>query len=109
MKRMLIAVLVAAAPAVARAQSHDGWDHGSWSDEGQASDGYGYGDDEQQPPPPSDWSQPDDDSWQSSDEDSRYAAESGPTFDEFRRDSGLRWNGEWMQTPEYGMVWRPTR
>jgi hypothetical protein len=105
MKRILLAVAVAAAPAVARAQDRDGWDHGSWSDDGQAADGYRSGDEQY----PADWSQPDDDSWQSSADDSGYAQESGPTFDEFRGDSALTWNGEWIDTPEYGTVWRPTR
>ena len=33
----------------------------------------------------------------------------GPTYDDFRNDSELSWNGEWIDTPEYGTVWRPTR
>lgn len=33
----------------------------------------------------------------------------GPTTDDFRSDSELSWNGEWIDTPEYGTVWRPTR
>ena len=108
MKPVLLAVLVAAAPVVARAQDRgDGWDHGSWGDERQPYDGYSYGyGEEQAPPPPSDWGQPDDDSWDS--DESAYAGQSGPTFDDFRRDSSLRWSGEWIETPEYGLVWRPT-
>ena len=33
----------------------------------------------------------------------------GPTLDDFRNDGELSWNGEWIDTPEYGAVWRPTR
>ncbi len=33
----------------------------------------------------------------------------GPSYDDFRNDSELSWNGEWIDTPEYGTVWRPTR
>jgi hypothetical protein len=33
----------------------------------------------------------------------------GPTYEDFRGDSELNWNGEWLNTPEYGWVWRPTR
>ncbi len=33
----------------------------------------------------------------------------GPTWDDFRNDSALAWNGEWIDTGEYGRVWRPTR
>lgn len=42
-------------------------------------------------------------------EDYAPPPEEGPTFDEFRSDSDLSWNGEWIDTPEYGTVWRPTR
>jgi hypothetical protein len=35
--------------------------------------------------------------------------EAGPTLDDFRGDSELSWNGEWIETAEYGTVWRPTR
>jgi hypothetical protein len=43
------------------------------------------------PPPPDDYDQP-----------------QGPTLDDFRNDRELSWAGEWMDTPEYGPVWRPT-
>lgn len=33
----------------------------------------------------------------------------GPTFDDFQSDSALSWNGEWVDTWDYGRVWRPTR
>lgn len=33
----------------------------------------------------------------------------GPTFDDFQSDSELNWNGEWIDTVDYGRVWRPTR
>src|SRR5207237_1027165 len=59
-----------------------------------------------------DWSVPDDDEegWQPSDgDDSGYAAARGPSYDDFRNDAELSWNGEWIQTPEYGTVWRPRR
>ena len=38
-----------------------------------------------------------------------YTDDRGPTSDDFRNDSGLSWNGEWIDTPDYGRVWRPTR
>ncbi len=38
-----------------------------------------------------------------------YASDSGygPTFEDFRNDAELSWNGEWIDTPEYGTVWQP--
>lgn len=59
---------------------------------------YGYGS----------YSGDDDWSWQQ-DEDAPPPPEAGPTYDDFRNDSELSWNGEWVSTPEYGVVWRPTR
>ncbi|TMA40285.1 MAG: hypothetical protein E6J82_15480 [Deltaproteobacteria bacterium] len=101
MKSILLAVLLAAAPALAQGYDRSGWDQGSWSQDGSGSDGYGYGDDRY-------GSQPADNSWQSYPDDADYTAGSGPTFDDFRSDSELTWNGEWIDTPEYGTVWRPT-
>ena len=31
----------------------------------------------------------------------------GPSIDDFRGDAALSSNGEWIDTPEYGTVWRP--
>ena len=31
----------------------------------------------------------------------------GPSIDDFRDDPALASNGEWLDTPEYGAVWRP--
>ena len=50
----------------------------------------------------------DDYSYGSYDEQS-VPPDQGPTYDDFRNDSSLDWNGEWISTPEYGWVWRPTR
>jgi uncharacterized protein DUF6600 len=49
----------------------------------------------------------DDESWQ--DQDQLPPPDQGPTLDDFRDDSELSWNGEWVETAEYGTVWRPTR
>lgn len=38
----------------------------------------------------------------------RTDASDGPSWDDFRRDRDLSWSGEWIDTPEYGLVWRPT-
>jgi hypothetical protein len=58
----------------------------------------------------------DDDSYQGYDDQQGYdtppdyaPSDQGPNFDDFRNDSALSWNGEWIVTPEYGYVWRPTR
>src|SRR5206468_11540292 len=102
MTRILIAVLLAAAPAFA----HDR-DDGRWHDD---DDGYGF---------PAADSQ--DASWGSDDgsgswdgegyaDEASYGASPrdarGPSWDDFRRDRELSWNGEWIDTPEYGTVWR---
>ncbi|HEY6912261.1 MAG TPA: DUF6600 domain-containing protein [Myxococcales bacterium] len=58
---------------------------------------YGYG------PYPDD----DDQSWQQ--QEQVPPPDQGPTLDDFRDDSELSWNGEWVETAEYGTVWRPTR
>jgi hypothetical protein len=83
MKRILIAALLFALPVLA--QDYAGDDDLSW----------------QAPPPPPD----------GYDYDQQAAAEPqrGPTLDDFRDDRELSWAGEWMDTPEYGPVWRPTR
>src|SRR4051812_7528719 len=57
---------------------------------------YGYGS----------YSGDDDDSWQ--DQEQVPPPDQGPTLDDFRDDSELSWNGEWVETAEYGSVWRPT-
>jgi hypothetical protein len=44
------------------------------------------------------------------DDEYSYAdQQQGPTLDDFQQDGELSWNGEWIDTPEYGRVWRPTR
>jgi uncharacterized protein DUF6600 len=63
-------------------------------------------DDEAPPPPPDDSAQqypPDDSAPQYAPAD-----EAGPSLEDFRNDSELSWNGEWIDTPDYGTVWRPT-
>src|SRR4051812_32813958 len=55
------------------------------------------GDDSDAPPPPPE------------DEMQYQAPDQGPTFDDFHNNTELSYNGEWLDTPEYGMVWRPTR
>src|SRR5437588_10532805 len=77
MKPILLALLLAAAPAFAQ--------------------DYGYGS----------YSGDDDYSWQGSDD--APPPDQGPTLDDFRNDGEMAWNGEWIDTPEYGVVWRPTR
>src|SRR4051812_37905558 len=85
MTRILIAALLAATPAFA----HDR-DDGRWHDD---NDGYGW--DNQ--------GHPEEESHGASPSDGR-----GPSWDDFRGDRELSWNGEWTDTPEYGTVWRPT-
>ena len=58
---------------------------------------YGYGS----------YSGDDDESWQDQDQE-LPPPDQGPTLDDFRDDSELSWNGEWVETAEYGTVWRPT-
>jgi hypothetical protein len=120
MKRILLAMLLSAAPAFAHGderdhdddryeresrREHDGRsrEHGQYRGDYGGQDEYGYQDDFS-----SSW----DDSWQSGDDswqsDDSFA-DRGPTFDDFRNDSELSWNGEWIRTPEYGTVWRPRR
>lgn len=97
MKTILLAVLLAAAPALAQQYPGD--------------DDSGYDSSDEAPPPPQD-----DSGYQSGYGDpagygdpSDYAPPpEGPTYDDFRGDSELAWNGEWIDTPEYGTVWRPT-
>ncbi len=120
MNRILLAMLLSAAPAFAHGderdhyddgyqresrRDHDGRsrdhgqyreDYGDWNDSADQEDSWSSGDDS--------W-QSGNDSWQSNDS----FADRGPTFDDFRNDSELSWNGEWIQTPEYGNVWRPRR
>ncbi|HTO99151.1 MAG TPA: DUF6600 domain-containing protein, partial [Myxococcales bacterium] len=84
--RILFAVLLAAAPAFA---DFDEPPPPDWSG--------GYGD-QQYDWPPSDGSEG---NWNDGEQ-------SGPTLDDFRNDSELSWYGEWITTPEYGTVWRPT-
>jgi hypothetical protein len=37
------------------------------------------------------------------------ASQQGPTYEDFRDDPSLQANGFWVESPEYGTVWRPTR
>jgi len=99
MKRILLALVLSAAPAFAQGRGY-GYDEDrydrppprdGWYGEGEQDD-YGYDD-------PGSSSQ----SWGEPD-----SAPRGPTFDDFRNDSELSWNGEWIDAPEYGTVWRPT-
>src|SRR5947207_5675851 len=86
MKRILLVTLLFAAPVLAQGREpDDGSDYGYGSQDGSQ-----YGDDAPQP-------------W----DDSGYTQDRGPTFDDFHSDSELSWNGEWIDTAEYGSVWRP--
>jgi hypothetical protein len=102
MNRMLLAVLLAATPAFAhrheRGYDEDRQDGQSWEENDDSSGSSG---DERY-----DWVPNDDEGWQS--DDSGYAAR-GPTYGDFRNDAQLSWSGEWIDTPEYGTVWRPRR
>jgi hypothetical protein len=49
-----------------------------------------------------------DDDWDDGDDQAWGEQQRGPTLDDFRNDRELSWSGEWMDTPEYGPVWRPT-
>src|ERR1700682_217119 len=93
MKRILLAMLLSAAPVLAHGRERDydddryrGYQQGDQDESGY----YGYRDEVGQ--------------W----DDSGYA-DRGPSFDDFRNDAELSWNGEWIDTPEYGTVWRPRR
>jgi hypothetical protein len=84
-----ITVLVAALCLTAPAFAHD--------------DDYDRGDDEDS------WQQPQDDYNSQQDYGYQQVDQYGPSLDDFRNDSEMSWNGEWIDTPEYGTVWRPTR
>jgi hypothetical protein len=95
MKRILLALLLSAAPAFAQGRGY-GYDQDRY-DRPPPPDGW-YGEDEQE-----DYGYDEGRSW----DDSEYA-DRGPTIDDFRNDRELSWNGEWISTSEYGTVWRPT-
>lgn len=120
MVRKLMPLLVLV-PLAARAQS--AWEEREWagddqyswqSDRGDALDAPNDGFTAQEryvppesyeaPPPP-----PDDEEYREYRPAERIDAyaESGPSMDDFR--SGLRGYGHWIDTPEYGWVWQPTR
>src|SRR4051812_2044336 len=84
MTRILLATLLLAAPVLAQGRGYDG-DY----DPGYGYDDSGYGDSAAPP-------------WDVS--GSTYDA---PSVDDFRNDRELSWSGEWIDTPEYGAVWRP--
>lgn len=88
MKRILLAALLVSLPALA--QEYPGDDDFSWQMQEPPPPDY------DQPPPPTDYDQP------------PQPARRGPTLDDFRGDRELSWSGEWLDTPEYGTVWRPT-
>lgn len=106
MKRILFAVLLAAAPAFAdRYDRHDRHDDGQAGNQDDYDWSGGYDDDEQY-----DWAESDgtEGNWQTVD-DSASAQQAGPALDDFRYDKEMSWYGDWIDTPEYGRVWRPTR
>ena len=50
----------------------------------------------------------DDYSWQQVPQQLPQPPAQGPTFEDFQNDGELSYNGQWVDTPEYGMVWQPT-
>ena len=99
MKRILFAALLAAAPAFA--DRYDRPDDDQAARQGDWSGGY---DEEQYDWPASDGSEG---NYEPAD-DLAYTEDRGPTLDDFRNDRELTWNGEWIDSGEYGRVWRPT-
>jgi hypothetical protein len=97
MKTILIAALLLAAPAFARDRDDDDeYNQYNYNDDQQIRQPR---DNDQQYGQRQDYAQP-----------QEYAPpDQGPTYDDFRNDSELSWNGEWIDTPEYGTVWRPNR
>jgi hypothetical protein len=83
MNRTLIALasLALALPALAHEHEYE-YEHDDMDEDDYSYQSYDY-----QTPPP----------------------EQGPSMDDFRNDRELSWSGEWIETPEYGVVWRPTR
>jgi hypothetical protein len=110
-------------PLAARAQS--AWEEHEWAGDDQYSsqsdsaNDMGARDDRYASPPPYDSPQPqpyenappppdEDDYRQSPPADAIDAyADGGPSMDDFR--FGLRGYGRWIDSPEYGWVWQPTR
>src|SRR5438132_363815 len=87
MKRILLAALFLSLPALA--QEYPGDDDYSW---------------QMREPPPPDYDQPPPADY----DEPPPPARRGPTLDDFRGDRELSGSGEWLDTPEYGTVWRPT-
>ncbi len=81
MNRTLIALASLALALPALAHEHE-YEHDDMDEDDYSYQSYDY-----QTPPP----------------------EQGPSMDDFRNDRELSWSGEWIDTPEYGVVWRPTR
>jgi hypothetical protein len=128
MKRIVIAAaLLLAAPAFA--QSYPGDDDDSWNQQQppqeppppQGED-YGYGNTgSQQPygqPPPQQQpygQPPPQQPYGQQQYDPSYGQpppaqpQQGPTIDDFQGDQALASSGIWVESPDYGRVWRPTR
>lgn len=86
MKRFILFLAVALLCSSRRARAQDAWagdDELSWQDDRARAE-------------------------QEETDEGAYRQERGPTFDDFRDDRELSWAGEWIDTPEYGTVWRPT-
>jgi hypothetical protein len=97
MNRMLLAVLLAATPAFAHRHEREyDEDRQEWQSWEENDDG-AYGDERY--------------GWMPNDDEEGWRSEEarGPSYDDFRNDAELSWNGEWIDTPEYGTVWRPRR
>ena len=102
MTRIALALLLVAAPAFAQYGRDDRPPPPDWSGSWDDGDQYDWAQ--------SDGSEGDWDAWEDTApaDEGTYAQDRGPTFDDFRGDRELSWYGDWVETPEYGTVWRPT-